>query len=538
MERTTCCVIGGGPAGLMLGLILARRGVEVTVLEKHGDFLRDFRGDTVHPSTLQLLDELGLGERFAKLDQSKVEQVAFPVDEQQRMLVVGDFTRLRVRHPYIALLPQWDFLNLLAEAAAEEPTFTLRMSTEATDLTFDGDRVTGVRYRTRSGETGELAATLTVACDGRTSMARRQAELPVAEFPVGIDAWWFRLPRLDGDRFAALSPRMGVGRFGIVIPREGFLQIAYLGHKGIDAELRERGVEAFRRDVAALIPSVGDRVDMVASMDDVKHLDIRLNRLNHWHRDGLLCIGDAAHAMSPLGGVGINLAIQDAVAAARLLAEPLTRGTLTSADLAAVRRRRLLPTILVQGMQRFMQRAIVDPVLDGQRPRPPRAITALMRWFPQASFIPAYLIGVGVRPEHAPDYARRPMPARPAGFARRLAQVNKKGLNRLTRRLFRNLPGFGVVLHRGRRSGRTYEAPVNVFPTENGFVFALTYGSDTDWVRNVLAAGRAELRTHGRTVALTDPEVYRDPTRQRIRPVERWVLGLLGIDEFLRMERA
>jgi 2-polyprenyl-6-methoxyphenol hydroxylase-like FAD-dependent oxidoreductase len=413
MERTTCCVIGGGPAGMVMGLLLARAGVEVTVLEKHGDFLRDFRGDTVHPSTLTLLDDLGLGERFAALPQSRLEEVALPVDEQQTMLRIADFRRLArfgVRHPYIAMVPQWDLLNLLAEAGEREPTFTLRMHTEATGLLREAGtgRVDGVRYRTADGTTGELHADLTVACDGRTSMARAGAAMEVTDYPVSFDAWWFRLPRHADDELAALSPRVGHGRACVVIPRKGYFQIAYLGPKGTDDELRAAGIEAFRRNVAEVCPVFADRVDTLASMDDVKHLDVRVNRLRRWHTDGLLCIGDAAHAMSPMGGVGINLAVQDAVAAATLLAEPLRGHRVTDRDLAAVRRRRLLPTTLVQGLQRVMQRAIIDPVLGGEKVTPPRALLRIVRAVPPVTTLPALFIGVGIRPERAPGFARRP----------------------------------------------------------------------------------------------------------------------------------
>jgi len=401
-ERTRCVVIGGGPAGMVAGLLLARAGVDVTVLEKHGDFLRDFRGDTVHPSTMQLLDELGLGEQFAKLPQSHLTKIQLP-----GALVVGDLSRLKVRHPYIAMVPQWDLLDLLATSAAEEPSFTLRMRTEATDLIRVGDRVEGVRYRTEDGETGELRADLTIAADGRWSIAHRQPELRPREYPVPIDAWWFRVPRGPDDQAAGLMPFAALGRFAVLIPRPDFFQIAYIGRKGIDPELRARGIEAFRRDVAELIPFLADRVGEIASMDDVKHLDVRVNRLVRWHLDGLLCIGDAAHAMSPVGGVGINLAVQDAVAAATLLAEPLRRNDVTELDLARVRSRRLLPTVLVQWMQRLMHSAVVGPIVEGRRMGPPGPVLALVSRFPQLSTVPAYLIGVGVRPEHAPPFARR-----------------------------------------------------------------------------------------------------------------------------------
>ena len=410
VERTTCLVVGGGPAGMVLGLLLARAGVEVSVLEKHADFLRDFRGDTVHPSTLQLLDELGLGERFAALPQSQLREVAFPLGGGRR-IVVADLRRLKVRYPYVAMVPQWDLLNLLAGTAAEEPSFTLRMRTEVTDLVREAGRVRGVRYHTADGATGDIQADLTVACDGRWSIARRQADLRPREFPVPIDAWWFRLPRHERDNVSALMPQAAKGRFAVVIPRPEHLQIAYIGRKGADPQLRADGIESFRRNIVELIPWVADRIDELRSMDDVKYLDVRLNRLSRWHVDGLLCIGDAAHAMSPVGGVGINLAVQDAVAAATLLAEPLLTGSLSPATLGRVRTRRLLPTILVQSMQRIMHRAVVAPIVEGRRMGPPGPVLNLVTQLPQLSYIPAYLIGVGFRPEHAPAFARRPQPA-------------------------------------------------------------------------------------------------------------------------------
>ena len=410
MEHTTCCIVGGGPAGMMLGLLLARAGVEVRVLEKHGDFLRDFRGDTVHPSTMRLLDDLGLGEQFAALPQSHLETVALPVDAQQTMFTVGDFRRLRGTHRYIAMVPQWNLLSLLARAAEAEPTFTLLMDTEVTGLLREGGagtRVTGVRYRDADGAPHDLGADLVVAADGRTSVARREADLTVHEYACPLDAWWFRLPRRDGDPQGALLPRVGRGRMAILIPREGYFQIAYIGRKGTDAALRARGIEAFRADVADLVPALADRVDTLASMDDVKWLDVRLNRLRRWWVDGLLCIGDAAHAMSPVGGVGINLAVQDAVATATLLAEPLRRRRVGPRQLRAVQRRRVVATRLVQGLQRAMHKGLVEPALEGRLDGPPAALLAVLRRVPQVSTVPAYLIGVGFRPEHVPPYARR-----------------------------------------------------------------------------------------------------------------------------------
>ncbi len=403
VETTTCAIVGGGPAGMVLGLLLARAGVHVTLLEKHGDFLRDFRGDTVHPTTMRLLDELGLAEQFAALRYSAIRKGQF--ESNGRSVTYIDFERLRQPYPFIAMVPQWDLLNLLAEAAQAEPNFTLRMNTEVTGLLRDGGRVAGVRYQGSEG-VGELRAELTVACDGRRSITRQEAGLKAREFPVNFDVWWFRLPRAEDTEYSFL-PRIGPGKALAVIPREGYFQIAYIGPKGSDAQLRARGIEAFRRDVAALLPDMPGSVAALSSMDDVKHLDVRVNRLRRWHIDGLLCIGDAAHAMSPLGGVGINLAIQDAVAAATLLADPLRQHRVTGRDLAAVRRRRLFPTAVTQAVQRVLGRGLAGPLLRGTAPSPPAALLGLVQRLPWLSVVPAYFVGVGIRPEHAPAFARR-----------------------------------------------------------------------------------------------------------------------------------
>ncbi|WP_426997571.1 FAD-dependent oxidoreductase [Pseudarthrobacter sp. N5] len=414
-ESTTCVIAGGGPAGVMLGLLLARAGVEVTVLEKHADFLRDFRGDTVHASTIRLLDELGLGEGFRALPQSKLSNFRLPVGGDETV-VLADFGLLKPPYNYVAMVPQWDLLKFLVAAARQEPAFTLRMNTEATALLHDdGGKVTGVAYRTRDPETGEttgsgeLSAELTVACDGRSSALREQAGLVPHEFPVPFDTWWFRLPRRDEEheQLASIVPRFAGSDVLLSLARKDYYQIAYIAEKGTDPQLRREGVESFRARVTRLRPDLADRVSEISSMDDLHFLDVKLNRLKEWHRPGLLLLGDAAHAMSPAGGVGINLAVQDAVAAAARIAIPLLAGALTDADLASVRRRRWLPTVLLQTMQLLLHKVIFGPAVTGQRAGAPGPLVFAARHIPRFQKVPALLIAFGPLPEHAPAFARR-----------------------------------------------------------------------------------------------------------------------------------
>jgi 2-polyprenyl-6-methoxyphenol hydroxylase-like FAD-dependent oxidoreductase len=404
-ERTTCAVVGGGPAGMVLGLLLARGGVDVTVLEKHGDFLRDFRGDTVHPTTLRLLDDLGLAERFNQLPYSRVSVVEFPTPDGP--LVAADLSKLSGPYNYVAMVPQWDLLDMLAEAGKAEPCFHLMMNTEVTDTITEHGKVVGVRYRTAGGEDGELRADLTVAADGRWSTVRRAAGLRPHEYPVPIDTWWFRLPHHEGDAPVGLTVQVHGEDIAVVINRSTYYQIAHIAKKGIDARLRAEGVAAFRTRIANMLPQWADRVGDIESMADVKHLDVRLNRLRRWYTDGLLCIGDAAHAMSPAGGVGINLAVQDAVATATLLARPLRAHAVTTADLARVQRRRWLPTVVTQAVQRMLHKAVFEPVVTGHRSSMPPALVNALDNVPALRRIPSYIIGVGIRPERAPRFARR-----------------------------------------------------------------------------------------------------------------------------------
>jgi 2-polyprenyl-6-methoxyphenol hydroxylase-like FAD-dependent oxidoreductase len=405
---TTCCVVGGGPAGLMLGLLLARAGVEVTVLEKHGDFLRDFRGDTVHPTSIELLDDLGLGERFARLPQRRLEEIQVPT--ASGLQPIASLRVLPGRYKYVALVPQWEFLDLLAAAGSAEPAFTLRMHTEATGLLTRNGRVVGVRYRTEDGVQGRIHAALTVACDGRGSILRAAAGLAARQWPTPMDALWFKLPRKPSDP-AAMVPVLTMRQATVMLDRGDYWQCGALIPKGSDPQQRRRPVAEFLAPLIQALPWLADRADALRSWDQVKLLEVRLDRLRRWHTDGLLCIGDAAHAMSPAGGVGINLAIQDAVAAARLLAEPLRRGVVTPAQLARVRRRRLPATVAIQGLQRLLHELALRPALEGKvdlaaPSGPPLPLRLLQRWA-LLQRIPTYLVARGVRPERAPQFARR-----------------------------------------------------------------------------------------------------------------------------------
>jgi len=396
LRRTTCCVIGCGPAGAMLGLMLAREGVDVLVLEKHADFLRDFRGDTLHPSTMEIMDELGLAEGLLDLEHTKAPRIEARLPGGT--VTVADLSRLKTRYPYITFMPQWDFLDYVMGEAKRYPDFRLEMNAEAKDLILEDGIVRGVRYETPDG-TREARALLTVAADGRSSPFREQAGLKMVKTSPPIDVLWFRLSRRAGDPEDTFG-YAGGGRFMVVINRGEYWQIAYVIRKGDYQKVRDNGLDEFRRSVGETIPDLADRTGELQDWDAVKLLSVQADRLRRWHRPGLLCIGDAAHAMSPVGGVGINLAIADAVAAANALARPLGEGRVSSRDLMAVQLRRELPTRAIQAFQSIAQRRVVSSALgpDGA-PSIPAPARMLLRLRPVRD-LPARIIAFGIWPEH------------------------------------------------------------------------------------------------------------------------------------------
>jgi len=394
--QTDCCIVGGGPAGMMAAMLMARAGVRTVLLEKHGDFLRDFRGDTIHPSTLEVMGELGLLESF--LQQPHQEVTTLSGNLGDTLITVADFTHLPTRCKFVAFMPQWEFLNFLAEEARRYPAFRLAMRARAQDLLWENGRVGGVRAQTPDGAL-DVRAALTIAADGRESVLRERANLDVVELGAPMDVLWLRLTKHGDDPHETFG-YIRDGRIMALIDRGAYWQCAYVIPKGTLAELRRRGLEQFRRDIGAIVPFLRQRAGEIASWDDVKLLTVRVNRLREWYRPGLLCIGDAAHAMSPIGGVGINLAIQDAIAAANMLAPKLRAGNLAVADLRAVQRRREPAARLTQGLQLFIQSRIIGRVLSSGRAPLLRRLPALVRLFPFLPRIPGRLVGLGLRPEH------------------------------------------------------------------------------------------------------------------------------------------
>jgi 2-polyprenyl-6-methoxyphenol hydroxylase-like FAD-dependent oxidoreductase len=391
-----CCIAGGGPAGMMLGLLLARRGIDVLMLEKHTDFLRDFRGDTIHPSTLEIMYELGLLDAFLSLPHDEVQTVGGQIGDAS--VTIADFRHLPTRCKFLALMPQWDFLNFLLAAAKRYPNFRLLTDTVATDLIEERGRIAGLSAQTGTGRIA-IRADLVVAADGRHSVLRAKAGLEVMSLGAPMDVLWMRLSRRPSDQPQTLG-RIDAGRLVVMLNRGSYWQCAFVIRKGGFEAIREQGLPAFRDIVSRLVPWLGERPAELAAWHDIKLLTVAVDRLRRWYRPGLLCIGDAAHAMSPIGGVGINLAIQDAVATANILAPVLSRGAPGESDLAAVQRRRLWPTAMTQRLQVLIQDRVITRILAGSGGGRPALAVRLLQWFPILRRLPARLLGLGFRPEH------------------------------------------------------------------------------------------------------------------------------------------
>jgi len=394
--HTRCCIVGGGPAGIMAGFLLARAGVEVTVLEKHKDFFRDFRGDTIHPSTIQLMYELGILDEFEKVPHQEYKNLSIQYNEDR--FILADFSKLPIVRPVIGIMPQWDFLNFISKQAAKYPAFKLMMEAEATDIIKEKDRVTGVIVKTSTGNI-TIKADLVIATDGRSSIIREKAKMNVISTGAPIDVLWFGLSRISNDPDQIFG-RFDHGRVIVMIDRQDYWQCAYIIEKDGYELVKADGLDAFKKSLLEAIPYLHDRVDEIKSWDDIKLLSVTIDHLEKWYTNGLLCIGDAAHAMSPVGGVGINLAVQDAVATANLLYKSLkSNGVITENQLSLIQKRREFAVRVIQKFQVIIQKGIVVRRGENKKTSMP-FVFRLIKAFPFLRRFPAKFVGMGVRPEH------------------------------------------------------------------------------------------------------------------------------------------
>lgn len=478
-----CCIAGGGPAGMMLGYLLARCGVNVAVLEKWPDFLRDFRGDTIHPSTMEVLHELYLLEDFLELPHDRTTKVTAMVGGTP--VTVADLSLLQIRTPYVAFTPQWHFLNFLAEAGAKLPNFHLMMETEVTDIIEEAGHIRGVTADTQNGPV-EIRADLVVGADGRNSTVRAKAGLDVANKGAPVDVLWFRLPKHPDD-FGHPFGVIDEGKLLVMIDRGDYWQCAFNIVKGDFDRIKKHGLDAFKRQIVRLAPFIEEQVDDLAEWDQVKLLSVTVNQLKTWHRPGLICIGDAAHAMSPLGGVGINLAIQDAVAAANILMSGFSRGTPSTSDLAKIQQRREFPTRVTQGFQVLMQDRVLLPYLHTEEPAKAPWALRLFNWLPFLRWLPARFIAVGIRPEHI-NRVIQPKPAIPWII---------RALHPLAHKLLEMGVPIGpdkLITIRGRKTGKPRTTGVAVIEIDNRRWVIGSYG-DVNWTRNLRKAGEATIQT-------------------------------------------
>lgn len=391
--KTQCCIAGGGPAGMMLGYLLARKGIEVVVLEKYPDFFRDFRGDTIHPSIMDLLEEIGLIDEFFKLPHEKTYKLAIHSGDKTFTLV--DFKKLKIKHPFIAFIPQWDFLNFISEKAKKHPNFKLLMETEATGLIKKKGRVIGLKAK-RKRSVIQIDADLVVGADGRDSIIRKKAGLKVKNYGAPMDVLWFKVPRIKTDPKESFGS-IGEGQLMVMIQRETYWQCGFIIKKGHHKAIKKKGLKAFRKSVQELAPFLGDRVTKIKSLDDLRFLLVQVNRLGQWADEGVLCIGDAAHAMSPIGGLGINVAIQDAVAAANVLYPAFQKGVPNIRDLKRVQKRRSFVVRILQFFQLTLQKQLIAKVLKNKKPP---IFLRIIQKIPLIRKIPAYMIAIGPRPVH------------------------------------------------------------------------------------------------------------------------------------------